>query len=182
MTLIGCHLKAPSTEWLVAGSCGLPAPAAAPLLAALPMTSAGTASVAGRRHRHVGPMPAGGRAGAAPRMPGRPRAASPCAQALAPDRHARLQRGGQEQCSPGRARLRHGLPLHPPIPVCRVAGKVPRNAPEAGGRFRRTAQMPTATSPRAQNPKSGAHGTGGTVATSDKSSRKKLKAEGCSPP
>lgn len=162
VTLMGCHLKAPGIEPPVAGSCGSPAPAAAPLPAALPMTSAGTASVAGCRHRRVGPTPAGGCAGAAPRMPGRPRAASPCAQALAPDRHARLQRDGQEQRSPGRARLRHGLPLHPPSPVCQAAGKIPCNAAEAGGRFR-TARTPAATSPGAQHPKSGAHGAGGAL-------------------
>lgn len=141
-----------------AGSCESPAPAAAPPPAALAMTSAGTASAAPRRLRRLGPTP-----GQLPH-------AWPPPRRLAPDRHARPQRDGQER---RRARLRH---RHPPSPVCQAARKIPRDAPEAGGRFGRTAHPPAVTSPGTHHPKPGALGAGGTAASSDKSSRKKLKS------
>lgn len=140
------------------GSCESPAPAAAPPPAALAMTSAGTASAAPRRLRRLGPTP-----GQLPH-------AWPPPRRLAPDRHARPQRDRQER---RRARLRH---RHPPSPVCQSNRKIPRDAPEAGGRFGRTAHPPAVTSPGTHHPKPGALGAGGTAASSDKSSRKKLKS------
>lgn len=140
------------------GSCESPAPAAAPPPAALAMTSAGTASAAPRRLRRLGPTP-----GQLPH-------AWPPPRRLTPDRHARPQRDRQER---RRTRLRH---RHPPSPVCQSNRKIPRDAPEAGGRFGRTAHPPAVTSPGTHHPKPGALGAGGTAASSDKSSRKKLKS------
>lgn len=154
----GTPPKVPSVGLQVAGGWGSPAPATAPLPAALPMTSAGTASAAP------------GTAALAPAG-----AAPACLAAPAPPRPRPTRRAGAGLGS-GRGSRRV------PEPRLRGCRQNPTECPGGWGRSRSTARTPAATSPGAQQPKPGAPGPGGTVASSDKSSRKKLKAEGCSPP
>lgn len=172
VTLLGCHLKVLGTERPVAESCGSPAPAGC---------SAHDLSRNGIRGRVPAPPP-WPHAGWQPR-----RGSSP--HAWPPPRRLALRAGTRPRQTCQTAERRAGAALGSGTGSRRIpskarpsGGKTPCNAPEAEGGFRRTARRPAATSPGARQPKSGAPGPGGTIASSNKSSRKKLKAEGCSSP